>query len=65
MTGVGKIDVPKGEVDFIIAVRPFAGIDSAMSSSHRTRARHSYAALPKLTPPARTHHSPRTHHTSA
>jgi uncharacterized protein YhdP len=31
MTGVGKIDVPKDEVDFIIAVRPFAGIDSAMS----------------------------------
>jgi uncharacterized protein YhdP len=31
MTGVGKIDVPKDEVDFIVAVRPFAGIDSAMS----------------------------------
>ena len=31
MTGVGKIDVPKDEVDFVVAVRPFAGIDSAMS----------------------------------
>ena len=31
MTGVGKIDVPKDEVDFIVAVRPFAGIDSAIS----------------------------------
>ena len=31
MTGIGKIDVPKDEVDFIVAVRPFAGIDSAMS----------------------------------
>ncbi|HEY3167590.1 MAG TPA: AsmA-like C-terminal region-containing protein, partial [Candidatus Binatia bacterium] len=31
MTGAGKIDVPKDEVDFIVAVRPFAGIDSAMS----------------------------------
>jgi uncharacterized protein YhdP len=31
MTGIGKIDVPEDEVDFIVAVRPFAGIDSAMS----------------------------------
>lgn len=31
MTGVGKIDVPKDEIDFVIAVRPFAGIDSALS----------------------------------
>jgi uncharacterized protein YhdP len=31
MTGTGKIDVPKDEVDFVVAVRPFAGIDSAMS----------------------------------
>jgi uncharacterized protein YhdP len=31
MTGVGKIDVPKDELDFVVAVRPFAGIDSAMS----------------------------------
>lgn len=31
MTGVGKIDVPKDEVDFVVAVRPFAGIDTAMS----------------------------------
>jgi uncharacterized protein YhdP len=31
MTGEGKIDVPKDEIDFLIAVRPFAGIDTAMS----------------------------------
>ena len=31
MTGVGKIDVPKDEIDFVVAVRPFAGIDTAMS----------------------------------
>ena len=31
MTGIGKIDVPKDEVDFVVAVRPFPGIDSAMS----------------------------------
>jgi uncharacterized protein YhdP len=31
MTGTGKIDVPKDEVDFVVAVRPFAGIDSAIS----------------------------------
>jgi uncharacterized protein YhdP len=31
MTGVGKIDVPKDELDFVVAVRPFAGIDSAIN----------------------------------
>lgn len=31
MTGVGKIDVPKDELDLVIAVRPFAGIDSAIN----------------------------------
>ena len=31
MTGAGKIDVPQDELDFLIAVRPFAGIDTAMS----------------------------------
>jgi len=31
MTGSGKIDVPKDEIDFVVAVRPFAGIDTAMS----------------------------------
>jgi uncharacterized protein involved in outer membrane biogenesis len=31
MTGTGKIDVPKDEVDFVVAVRPFAGIDSAIN----------------------------------
>jgi uncharacterized protein YhdP len=31
MTGVGKIDVPKDELDFVIAVRPFAGIDTALN----------------------------------
>jgi uncharacterized protein involved in outer membrane biogenesis len=31
MTGAGKIDLPNGEVDFIIAVRPFAGIDTAIN----------------------------------
>ncbi|HEX9786483.1 MAG TPA: AsmA-like C-terminal domain-containing protein [Candidatus Binatia bacterium] len=30
MTGAGRIDVPKDEVDFVVAVRPFAGIDSAI-----------------------------------
>jgi uncharacterized protein YhdP len=30
MTGTGKIDVPKDEIEFIVAVRPFAGIDSAI-----------------------------------
>jgi uncharacterized protein YhdP len=31
MTGIGKIDLPKDELDFIVAVRPFAGIDSAIN----------------------------------
>src|SRR6185295_17412477 len=31
MTGAGKIDVPNDELDFVVAVRPFAGIDTAMS----------------------------------
>ena len=31
MTGAGKIDVPKDQLDFVVAVRPFAGIDTAMS----------------------------------
>jgi uncharacterized protein YhdP len=31
MTGAGKIDVVKDQLDFIIAVRPFAGIDTALS----------------------------------
>jgi uncharacterized protein involved in outer membrane biogenesis len=31
MTGAGKIDVPKDELDFVVAVRPFAGIDAAIS----------------------------------
>ncbi len=31
MTGAGKIDVPKDELDFIVAVRPFAGIDTAIT----------------------------------
>jgi uncharacterized protein YhdP len=31
MTGSGKIDVPKDEVDFLVAVRPFAGIDTAIN----------------------------------
>lgn len=31
MTGIGKIDVPKDELDFVVAVRPFAGIDSAIN----------------------------------
>lgn len=31
MTGAGKIDVPQDQLDFIIAVRPFAGIDTALS----------------------------------
>jgi hypothetical protein len=31
MTGYGKIDVPKDEVDFVVAVRPFAGIDTAIN----------------------------------
>jgi uncharacterized protein YhdP len=31
MTGAGKIDVPKNEIDFVLAVRPFAGIDTAIN----------------------------------
>lgn len=31
MTAAGKIDVPKDELDFVIAVRPFAGIDTALN----------------------------------
>jgi len=31
MTGAGKIDVPKDEIDFQVALRPFAGIDTAIS----------------------------------
>ncbi len=31
MTGEGTIDVPKDEIDFLVAVRPFAGIDTAIS----------------------------------
>ncbi|HET7006937.1 MAG TPA: AsmA-like C-terminal domain-containing protein [Candidatus Binatia bacterium] len=31
ITGVGKIDVPKDELDLVVAVRPFAGIDSAIN----------------------------------
>ncbi|MGE5304849.1 MAG: AsmA-like C-terminal domain-containing protein [Alphaproteobacteria bacterium] len=31
MTGAGKIDVPKDEIDFQVALRPFAGIDTVMS----------------------------------
>jgi uncharacterized protein YhdP len=30
MTGTGKIDVPKDEIEFVVAVRPFAGIDSVI-----------------------------------
>ena len=30
MTGAGKIDVPRDAVDFVVAVRPFAGIDPAI-----------------------------------
>jgi uncharacterized protein YhdP len=31
MTGIGTIDVPKDHVDFVVAVRPFAGIDTGLS----------------------------------
>ena len=31
MTGAGKIDVPKDEIDFVLAVRPFAGIDTVIN----------------------------------
>ena len=30
MTGQGKVDLPNNEVDFIIAARPFAGIDTVI-----------------------------------
>jgi hypothetical protein len=32
MTGAGKIDVPNDEIDLLIAVRPFAGIESAFNT---------------------------------
>lgn len=31
MTGTGKIDVPKDELDLLVAVRPFAGFDAAIN----------------------------------
>ena len=31
VSGAGKIDVPKSEIDFLVAVRPFAGIDTAIN----------------------------------
>ena len=31
MTGSGKIDSPKDEIDLVIAVRPFAGIDTGLN----------------------------------
>ena len=31
MTGQGKIDLPNNEVDFTVAVRPFAGIDTVIN----------------------------------
>ena len=31
ITGVGKIDVAKDDIDFVVAVRPFAGIDAAIT----------------------------------
>ena len=31
MTAAGKIDVPKNDLDLIVAVRPFAGIDTALN----------------------------------
>ena len=30
ITGAGKIDVPRDALDFVVAVRPFAGIDTAI-----------------------------------
>ncbi len=30
MTGQGKVDLPKDEIDFIVAARPFAGIDTVI-----------------------------------
>ena len=32
MTGSGRIDVAKDELDFLVAVRPFAGIDTVMNN---------------------------------
>ena len=32
MTGSGRIDVPKDELDFLVAVRPFAGIDTVINN---------------------------------
>jgi uncharacterized protein involved in outer membrane biogenesis len=31
MTGAGKIDADRDEIDFVVAVRPFAGIDTAIN----------------------------------
>ncbi|HEX6435793.1 MAG TPA: AsmA-like C-terminal domain-containing protein, partial [Candidatus Binatia bacterium] len=31
MTGTGRIDAPKDDIDFIVAVRPFAGIDTVIN----------------------------------
>ena len=31
ITGAGEMDGPKGETDFVIAVRPFPGVDSAVN----------------------------------
>jgi len=31
ITGAGQIDVPKGELGFVVAVRPFPRVDSAVS----------------------------------
>lgn len=31
MTGTGKIDVPNDEIDLVVAVRPFSGIESAFN----------------------------------
>jgi uncharacterized protein YhdP len=31
MSAAGKIDVPKNELDLLVAVRPFAGIDTALN----------------------------------
>jgi hypothetical protein len=31
ITGAGKIDLPNGDMDFLVAVRPFPGIDAAIT----------------------------------
>jgi uncharacterized protein involved in outer membrane biogenesis len=31
MTGAGRLDVARNEIDFVLAVRPFAGIDTAIN----------------------------------